>query len=100
MAMVFVIALLVFGPKRLPELGRQVGKGLRELKRQMNAVSDEVRGAIDDTADLPSQEAARPAPRVVAAPTEPVAAEESDDDLLDGVVVSGASGPAPPSTET
>ncbi len=28
-----IIALLVFGPKRLPELGRSVGKGMRESKK-------------------------------------------------------------------
>jgi sec-independent protein translocase protein TatA len=35
---VLVIALVVFGPKRLPELGRSVGKGFREFK---GAVSDD-----------------------------------------------------------
>ena len=30
---VFIIALLVFGPKKLPELGKSLGKGLREFKR-------------------------------------------------------------------
>jgi sec-independent protein translocase protein TatA len=31
-AIVVIIALLVFGPKRLPELGRSLGKGIREFK--------------------------------------------------------------------
>jgi len=31
--MIFVIALLVFGPKKLPELGKSLGKGLREFKK-------------------------------------------------------------------
>jgi sec-independent protein translocase protein TatA len=31
-AIVLVIALLVFGPKRLPELGRSLGNGIREFK--------------------------------------------------------------------
>jgi len=30
---IFVIALLVFGPKKLPDLGKSLGKGLREFKR-------------------------------------------------------------------
>jgi sec-independent protein translocase protein TatA len=29
---ILVVALLVFGPKRLPEIGRSVGKGMREFK--------------------------------------------------------------------
>ena len=31
--LIFVVALLVFGPKKLPELGKSLGKGLREFKR-------------------------------------------------------------------
>jgi len=31
--LIFVIALLVFGPKKLPELGKSLGKGLREFKK-------------------------------------------------------------------
>jgi TatA/E family protein of Tat protein translocase len=33
MIVIFVIALLVFGPKKLPELGRSLGRGLAEFKR-------------------------------------------------------------------
>jgi sec-independent protein translocase protein TatA len=32
-----VVALLVFGPKRLPELGRSLGNGLRELRHSLGA---------------------------------------------------------------
>ncbi len=42
--LIFVIALLVFGPKKLPEIGRQVGKALRELKK----TSDEIKGRIEE----------------------------------------------------
>jgi sec-independent protein translocase protein TatA len=38
---VLVIALLVFGPKRLPELGNGVGKGMREFKSSVTGESDE-----------------------------------------------------------
>lgn len=40
-----VVALLVFGPKRLPEIGRSLGRGMREFK-------DSVSGH-DDKAELP-----------------------------------------------
>ncbi|HWA52636.1 MAG TPA: twin-arginine translocase TatA/TatE family subunit [Solirubrobacterales bacterium] len=33
---VLIIALVVFGPKRLPELGKSVGKGIREFKGSVN----------------------------------------------------------------
>jgi TatA/E family protein of Tat protein translocase len=40
---ILVVALLVFGPQRLPEVGRQVGSALRELRR----MQDTVRGELD-----------------------------------------------------
>ena len=35
--MIFGIALLVFGPKKLPELGKGIGEGIRGFKSAMNA---------------------------------------------------------------
>ncbi len=35
-AIVLIIALLVFGPKRLPELGHSLGKGIREFKGSLS----------------------------------------------------------------
>jgi sec-independent protein translocase protein TatA len=40
-AIVLVIALLVFGPKRLPELGRSLGNGMREFKDSITGKSDD-----------------------------------------------------------
>lgn len=45
---IFIVALLVFGPKKLPELGRTIGKGIAELKRAMQGVKEQ----IDIEADL------------------------------------------------
>lgn len=42
-AFIFVIALLLFGPKKLPELGRSIGKGLSEFRR----ASAELRGNLE-----------------------------------------------------
>ncbi len=48
---IFVVALLVFGPKRLPELARTMGKGVAELKKAMfdirREIDDEVGGIPD-----------------------------------------------------
>ena len=41
---IFVVALLVFGPRKLPELGRSLGKGLSEFKR----ASNDLRNTLDD----------------------------------------------------
>jgi sec-independent protein translocase protein TatA len=43
---ILIVALLVFGPKRLPEIGRSLGKGMREFK-------DSVTGSSNDKAELP-----------------------------------------------
>ena len=39
-AIVLIIALMVFGPKRLPELGRSVGSGLREFKGSITGADE------------------------------------------------------------
>lgn len=41
---ILVIALLVFGPKKLPEVGRSIGKALREFRK----TSDEIKEKIEE----------------------------------------------------
>jgi TatA/E family protein of Tat protein translocase len=43
--LIFIVAFLVFGPKRLPELGRTLGKGIKELKSAMRNVKDSLEEA-------------------------------------------------------
>ncbi|HEU5142513.1 MAG TPA: twin-arginine translocase TatA/TatE family subunit [Solirubrobacterales bacterium] len=40
-AVVLIIALIVFGPKRLPELGRSLGRGIREFRGSLGGNDDE-----------------------------------------------------------
>jgi len=42
--LIFIVALLVFGPKKLPEIGKSVGKALREFKK----ASEEIKGRIEE----------------------------------------------------
>jgi TatA/E family protein of Tat protein translocase len=51
---ILVVALLVFGPKRLPDVGRQVGRGLRELRKLQDTVRDELHGVINAPDPSPS----------------------------------------------
>ncbi|HEX3668531.1 MAG TPA: twin-arginine translocase TatA/TatE family subunit [Acidimicrobiia bacterium] len=43
---VFVVALLVFGPSKLPEIGRQVGRGLAEFRKFKDSFDDDLKGFL------------------------------------------------------
>lgn len=77
MLFILVLILLIFGPKRLPEVGRMVGKGLGEFRR----ASNELKRSIQTELSLEELEeaSARPRPLAVAATADGgvVAAEPS-----------------------
>ena len=56
MLVVLVIVLLVFGAKRLPEMGSAMGKGIREFKKSIKEVQDQVESAGDESALPPNRE--------------------------------------------
>jgi sec-independent protein translocase protein TatA len=41
---IMAVALIVFGPKKLPEIGKSIGQGLRELRRASRDVMDSLEG--------------------------------------------------------
>jgi sec-independent protein translocase protein TatA len=55
-AVVLVIVLVVFGPKRLPELGKSMGKGIREFKGSLS---------MDDNDEIPAESSTKPGERGV-----------------------------------
>ena len=51
--LIFIVALLVFGPKKLPEIGKSIGKGLAEFKK----ASDDLKRTIEHEIEQGKQEA-------------------------------------------
>ncbi len=60
---VAIIALIVFGPRRLPEIARSVGKAFSEFKRQASDVRDEFEASLDPDVDEAPGSPDAPAPR-------------------------------------
>ena len=71
---IFMIALIIFGPRKLPELGRSLGKSLGEFKR----ASNELRNTLDEEIRLEDQRSAEPARVKPIEPVEPAASAEAD----------------------
>src|SRR5437773_183502 len=65
---ILLVALIVVGPAKLPEIGRQIGKGLREFRKVQDEVRDSIRMNLDDE---PPRVPTRQAP-TVPTPVEPV----------------------------
>lgn len=70
---VLVVALLVLGPKRLPEVGRSLGKGLRDFRSALSGDEQDQNDQVLTTATATPAPTAAAAPPV--APSQPVAAE-------------------------
>lgn len=47
MIFIFLLALIIFGPKKLPEIGRQLGKALNEFKRASNEFRSQIESEIN-----------------------------------------------------
>jgi sec-independent protein translocase protein TatA len=60
LAIVLVIVLVVFGPKRLPGLGKQLGSGMREFKESITG--ENKRDDDDERAELPRPATEEPVP--------------------------------------
>jgi Tat protein translocase TatB subunit len=71
MMVIFVVALLVLGPTKLPEAGRQVGKALAELRRWSSGVQAELRDAMDVEVHDPAPPTLEPMERDRSTPRPP-----------------------------
>jgi TatA/E family protein of Tat protein translocase len=80
MIFLFLAALILFGPKKLPEIGRQIGKALNEFKRASNEFKSQIENEINQLdREEPRQTilppAAQPVGVVAAAQYSPPSAE-------------------------
>lgn len=81
--LILAVALIVLGPKRLPEVGRSLGRGLRDFRSGLQGAQDEARGMFRDVLDEPSEppedSAVSMVPEPLTPPTaEPVVAAEAE----------------------
>ena len=70
LGVILVVALVVLGPKRLPEAARAVGRAVAEFRRQSADVMDELRIQVEQE---------EPKPRSTPTPTPPAGTPESRD---------------------
>ena len=73
--LILVVALLIFGPKRLPDIGKSLGKGIREFKGALSHLADEEPSTSSTPAPVPApaQAVAQPVDGTAAAtPPAPV----------------------------
>ena len=74
--LILVVAVIVFGPQRLPEIARQIGTAVRELRRMQDTVRTEIEHVLH-----PDYEAPNPKNAIASAP---VAAHDTDHATIDG----------------
>ena len=73
MLIILVIALIIFGPRKLPELGRSLGKSLAEFKR----ASNELKNTLEEEIRLDEQRTTQEAVKAKETPATPAGTEAS-----------------------
>ena len=81
-AVVLVIVLIIFGPKRLPELGQSMGRGIREFKSSLSGDKDK------DSPEEKQRELQASQQAQASQPQPPQAADENPAEPVEGEVVS------------
>jgi sec-independent protein translocase protein TatA len=66
---IFVIALIIFGPRKLPELGKSLGKSIAEFKK----ASNELKSTLEEEIRLEEQRTSIEAPKAATPAAAPVA---------------------------
>lgn len=75
---ILVVALLVFGPKRLPEIARTLGKSMGELRRALDEVRSEVSRVELEPPSTPTERAAQAPKETLAEGTSPAGSPSAE----------------------
>ena len=68
--LIFIVALIVFGPKKLPEIGKSLGKGLAEFKKASDDFKQSIQREVDGLKETSAIEASKiEAPATASSPT-------------------------------
>ncbi|MDA1185553.1 MAG: TatA/E family twin arginine-targeting protein translocase [Acidobacteria bacterium] len=99
LVIILVIALIIFGPRKLPELGRSLGKSIGEFKKASNelrsTLEEEIR--VEETAEKRKTMRDEQDTAIAAATTPPVATPSA---AAATTAATAAATPAPPADET
>lgn len=82
---ILLLALLIFGPTKLPEIGRSLGRGVREFKRGTKGFMESIENETKEPESTP-EPLPRPEAKVAASPP---SEERTDDDLVISVEEQG-----------
>jgi TatA/E family protein of Tat protein translocase len=78
MVVIAVIALIIFGPRKLPELGKSLGKSIAEFKRASNELKNTLEDEIRTEELQDARKSAQIPPTASMAPVTPAPAEPAD----------------------
>jgi sec-independent protein translocase protein TatA len=93
---IFIVALIVFGPKKLPEIGKSLGKGLAEFKKATDDFKKSVEKEIDDAKSeiKPALAEVKPVLKV-----EPIRIGSTESGPPEETVAASAAAPAEPAAK-
>lgn len=75
---ILVVALIVLGPKRLPEIARSLGKGMAEFRRASTEFQRTLSASLEETPPVTPPRAAAPAPAAATPAAAPAAQKPAD----------------------
>ena len=93
--LILIVGLVVFGPSKLPEIARSVGKGVREFKKATNAFSQALNAPMETTVQQQSNQPAQQTTQAQAAPPSHQSMEASAEQAASTPNITPEAAPAP-----